>query len=585
MKAVMKLTEKELERLYGEIEVKFSERKYEQVFLELERFIPLAKDCNSIKYQGLGFGLKGYTYYLCNEIYLAIKCFEFALSYFVKQPDLLCDEIKQNKNSLGVLYRLIGNGKKSIQSLMDSIEISDKYGLTNSTAYNNIANLFSNQKNYQKALLYLEIAVKKESNSENKKMMYDYLTNIAMVHTKNGNFKKATKIFQKNIKYFEEREVLESLIQNLKGYSIICIEYGNFIEARIHLEQAKNLSHQIQYKYHLVDIHLSFAQVYEKSNDYENQLSSLQIALKTAEASNTSKVALVLAALVKYYQHQNMFLEASETIKKLIGIIEAKFRREKEEKFLELQEAFESKQKDKLIQREHDFQVSLKVKQKELLNALLEQKGLELHLKSLQLQLSPRFIFSTLQSIQSFIFERDPFQASDYLAKFAGLMRAILKASRNGSLSLLEEKQILEQYLELEQERFNHSFRYQIEVDEMLKLEEQIVPALLIQPFVENAVLHGVASLKNGIIRVVFRKGKDKLYVHIIDNGVGRVVSENIYKNNRTKTSTALQIMRERETLSKDIKGASLNFKIIDLESKGSPTGTHVILRIAGLFL
>jgi len=583
MGVVKNITEIDLEKLYLKIHVLKSERKFEMAHIELDRLIELAKDCNSIKYQGLGFGLKGYTYYLCNEIYLAIKSYESALSFFNTKPELFYEDIKQTKNSLGVLYKLNGNLKNSIQALTESIEISEKYGLINAIAYNNLASLYVNQKNYVKALDYFQLAFEKEQ--VNKAQAIKYLTNIGMAKLKIGDLKAALRIFEKNIKDFEEGEVSEILIQNLKGYSIICIEYGNFIEARIHLEQAKNLSHQIQYKFHLVEIHLSFAQVYEKSNDYENQLSSLQIALKTAEASNTSKVALVLAALVKYYQHQNMFLEASETIKKLIGIIEAKFRREKEEKFLELQEAFESKQKDKRLNQERAFQTSLKAKQQELMIAIAEQKKMELHLKSLQLQLSPRFIFSTLQSIQSFIFERDPFQASDYLAKFAGLMRAILKASRNGSLSLLEEKQILEQYLELEQERFTHSFRYQIEVDEMLKLEEQIVPSLLIQPFVENAVLHGVASLKNGIIRVVFRKGKDKLYVHIIDNGVGRVVSENIYKNNRTKTSTALQIMRERETLSKDIKGASLNFKIIDLESKGSPTGTHVILRIAGLFL
>ena len=174
---------------------------------------------------------------------------------------------------------------------------------------------------------------------------------------------------------------------------------------------------------------------------------------------------MVLEKMKDYYLNIRAYKKSSAVIRRILALKEAAFEKEKKEKLLDLQNMFESKQKDKLILQEHAFQQKLEVKQRRLKAALAEQKAMDLHLKSLQLQLSPHFIFNTLQSIQSFIFEKDPIQASDYLAKFASLMRAILNASRQGALSLFEEQQLLSQYLDLEQKRFSNQFAYKIEMD------------------------------------------------------------------------------------------------------------------------
>jgi sensor histidine kinase YesM len=584
MKKFMQMTEEDLGVLYLGIQTAFSKGNYDLLLDELDKFIEIARLQNSLKYEGVGLNLKGYTFYLRNEVCLAIKAYELGLVAFLKHPELYYKEIKENKNSLGVLYRKNGEFKKALLSLLGSIEVSEKYNIINSIAYNNIATAYSERKDYGKALYYYQIAFEIGYNSPNPdgSEIIKCLTNIATINTKIGAFEEADAIYSKTLDYCKSTNSFDVLVTSLKGKAIWFIEKNDFVNAEIFLKRALQLSNKISFKVQLLDILLCYAKVYHHTNHFDKQLSSLIIAYEEAEKSNKPKVVEVLEALVQYYKQQRLFQNASEYMRKLIEIKEERFTKEKEEKFFELQDAFESKQKDKLLLNERSFQGSLKAKQSELLKALQEQKSLDLHLRSLQLQLSPHFIFNTLQSIQSFIFEKDPIQASDYLAKFAGLMRAILKASRQGSLSLLEEKELLESYLILEQQRFDHQFTYQIEIQKGLIMEEQSLPSLLIQPFVENAILHGVSNKQSGLIKIVFRKKQEKLYIHIIDNGRGRAVSRKCQQKNRIGSSTALIIMQERALVSKESK-IIFNFKIRDLKQKGKALGTHVMLSLEEL--
>jgi sensor histidine kinase YesM len=287
-----------------------------------------------------------------------------------------------------------------------------------------------------------------------------------------------------------------------------------------------------------------------------------------------------LEKLANYYQREGSYKEEFETLERLLVVKEAAFDKEKKEKISELQAKFETKGKDKLIQQAQSFNATLQTKNKDLSEALAKQKRLDLHLKSLQLQLSPHFIFNTLQSIQSYIFQQDPVEASDYLAKFASLMRAILKSSRQDAITLAEEVELLKQYLELEQKRFDHSFQFEIEVEEQLDLEGEVMPSLLLQPFVENAILHGIVGLKTGRVRIVFRKRIDFLYVHIIDNGIGREASKKIQKGTHQGSATALKIMKERANASQNSTRFTYHFSVRDKLYNSKVVGTHILVRI-----
>jgi len=148
---------------------------------------------------------------------------------------------------------------------------------------------------------------------------------------------------------------------------------------------------------------------------------------------------------------------------------------------------------------------------------------------ALQAQMNPHFIFNCLNSIQNFILQNDKTQASHYLSAFAVLVRDTLNASSNGKVSLEDEVRMLENYMHLEKLRFGDKFTYEITVAKDIDPYDMELPPLLIQPFVENAILHGMKNAhNNGKIQVKFDLETDTLIATIQDNGPGIFNKENI---------------------------------------------------------
>lgn len=222
-------------------------------------------------------------------------------------------------------------------------------------------------------------------------------------------------------------------------------------------------------------------------------------------------------------------------------------------------------------------------KQHQQKNKLLEeqkQKVLFSELQVLRSQMNPHFIFNTLNSIQSFITKNESKDAVIYLSKFAKLMRATLANTKKQRISLKDEIETLGLYLELEQLRLNHKFTYQIIVDDKIDVQYEQVPSMLIQPYVENAIWHGISHLEgNGIIRVQFLLEKENLIKCVVeDNGVGR--EEAMKKKQSSSTSFGMSITKERIELLNSIGGNELTLKINDLTINNQPAGTRIELFI-----
>jgi sensor histidine kinase YesM len=287
-----------------------------------------------------------------------------------------------------------------------------------------------------------------------------------------------------------------------------------------------------------------------------------------------------LQARYEAHWEKKEYKKAYFTLKKIAAINERVFEQEKKGKLVELEKEFHLKQKDELLAQERMFNETLKEKNEELTRVLNTQKSTELHLKSLQLQLSPHFIFNTLQSIQSFIFQQDGETTGDYIAQFAKLMRAILNASEKEKVSVKEEVELLETYMYLEQRRFERIFSYDIQLRQIENHNLVFLPSLLLQPFVENAILHGVGNQKDGKIAVVFRYYKQYLYIHILDNGIGRTAAGKIHKRTYQGTSTALKIMLERAELSRESELFEFHFRIQDRKKNRKIVGTQVSIQV-----
>jgi len=209
----------------------------------------------------------------------------------------------------------------------------------------------------------------------------------------------------------------------------------------------------------------------------------------------------------------------------------------------------------------------------------LEKNLLALEQKALQLQMNPHFIFNALNSIQGLITQQDHRTARYQLAKFSKLMRATLENSRSPVISLDQEIETLENYLALEQFSRNNSFDFEILVVDDLDREALQIPPMLIQPFVENAIKHGMAKeVENGKIKVQFSIAGQSLECIVEDNGVGRERATQIKSQQEAQhQSMALQVTRERL----ELLGAEQRMKIVDLkDSDGKVLGTRVMLKL-----
>lgn len=167
-----------------------------------------------------------------------------------------------------------------------------------------------------------------------------------------------------------------------------------------------------------------------------------------------------------------------------------------------------------------------------------QKKALDIENRFLRFQLDPHFLSNSLVSIQRFILESKTTDASNYLTKFAKLMRQLLEHSRKEVITLEEEIDLLRNYLDLQKLRFKESFEYDIVIDINLELSEVKIAPMFAQPFVENAIEHGVSKIDRGKITVSFTKLAERLKLEIMDNGPGL---SNANSEHRSLSTTIIQ--------------------------------------------
>lgn len=202
--------------------------------------------------------------------------------------------------------------------------------------------------------------------------------------------------------------------------------------------------------------------------------------------------------------------------------------------------------------------------------------------KSLRQQMNPHFIFNTLNSIQLYILEKDHISSHKYLTKFAKLMRLILDNSQMSSVPLKDELEALKLYLELESLRLSGKFEYFIDVENENLLDSR-VPTLLIQPFVENSIWHGIMlkAKQEGWVKISITSEGDTLVCSIEDNGVGRKSAQEIRaKQDPERKSLGFKITAQRIELLNSLYKERFNIKYFDINNPDGSTGTKVVIKI-----
>ncbi len=219
------------------------------------------------------------------------------------------------------------------------------------------------------------------------------------------------------------------------------------------------------------------------------------------------------------------------------------------------------------------------IREKEKQKTAVNKAMAELETKMLRSQMNPHFIFNSLNSIQKYIWENKEEDAAEYLARFAKLMRAILENSSKETILLKEEIEVMKLYVDLEHRRSNGGFDYAIKTDANLFEKNVLIPPLIMQPFIENAIWHGLnrKNAKGHLSIHVFEKNKNLVCI-IDDDGVGRHQKKEMLSPE--KKSLGINITQQRMEKLIETTGQHATISIIDKTENGEATGTEVTITL-----
>lgn len=227
------------------------------------------------------------------------------------------------------------------------------------------------------------------------------------------------------------------------------------------------------------------------------------------------------------------------------------------------------------------LQIKEKKREEEINKILLEKKMASLKLENFRSQMNPHFIFNALNSIQDYIISNEKELASTYLVKFSRLIRMYLDYSQQNEITLQQEIKALELYLELEKVRFEDELDYKIDIENNLDIKAIKVPSLFIQPYIENALKHGLLHKKGERrLQIIATKDEGKLKVVIEDNGIGRQQAKTISEHKRMHKPFATKANAERIHIYKTKLKKDINVIVEDLDVQGAASGTRVNIYI-----
>ena len=213
----------------------------------------------------------------------------------------------------------------------------------------------------------------------------------------------------------------------------------------------------------------------------------------------------------------------------------------------------------------------------------MNHKISEMTQKNLRQQMNPHFIFNTLNSIQYYMYQHDKISTNNYLTKFSSLIRKTLENSQHTSIPIKDEIDALELYLQLESLRFKEKFDFRINIDEDIDTLMYKIPTMLIQPYVENAICHGLINKdEKGFLYIGLKLLDDRIECTIEDNGIGREAALEIKKQkNGNHNSLGTKITESRLNLVNALYGKNMKIDYTDLkDANGNPAGTKVVIHI-----
>ncbi|MBI3520998.1 MAG: tetratricopeptide repeat protein [Bacteroidetes bacterium] len=467
--------------------------------------------------------------------------------------------------SLGDISFFQNDYKKALEHHIKSHELylKNNYEVALSTINFKIGVDYNALKDYSKALVYLQKSIDLVERSEIGANSVAYL-NIAQIYIFQNKYDKALEYALKGL----------SISRNTQNK--IEINHSHIVLSRIFRLQKKPdlaLSHALealkvgQETEHPAEINMAARQLYEiyserKDNVKANTYHQLFIETKNILDNQESKNAL-LEQKLKYEYEKKELLTRAENEKRLVELTSKNERKNLLKNIWLI--VFGSAL---ILLGVSAYFLYKNFKQKSIIN---DQKNNLLKQKLLVSQMNPHFIFNSLNAIQNYIFKQDSLKAGNYLTQFSELIRMILDFSRKDYISVESEVKLLNTYLELQKLRFESKFEYAIVIDKKIDRESIHIPPMLAQPFIENAIEHGIFYKKDkGRVDVRLFYENDYLIYEIEDDGVG--MEEAMKLKNKLKSSyESLATIITKERMS-TLNGQTKNPIDIEIIDKTNPS-------------
>lgn len=556
-----------------------------------------------------------------------LQYLDSALIYYTSLGD--SSRVADALYDLAAINRSMGNYEKCLPIYLRVLKISEMENneLSMATTLTSIGIVYRLLKQYDFAIEYYNKALKILNDSGNLMRTAACLNGLGSVYGEIKDYNQAKEYFLKALRINQDLGKERETAFQLANLGHIETELGNYQQALDYQIKCLAIREKIPRKEDLARSYRNVGEAYSKVNMPTKARQYLLKGLNLSTEINAIPISRDIYEILKdlsvaendfnmAYKYQTLYMQAKDSVmneesKKYIDELQARYEVEKKDQEIALLAA-EKALNQQEIQRKTSMQRAslggfgllsvltilvvyilserlknqkqLASKNEEIQEINFKRQLTELEMKALQAQINPHFIFNCINSINQMILDSDNQNASRYLTKFSRLIRMILENAESAEVSLKNELQLLEAYIQLESLRFGGRIKHQINLKNKIDLDNTYLPSMLLQPFVENAIWHGLMNRESddeGLISISLKLKAEQLICQIEDNGIGRQKAFELKKSSVWKSkSLGLKLTEERlRLMSKELKKQLV--KISDLKDKtGEALGTRVTVII-----
>lgn len=474
-----------------------------------------------------------------------------AISNYSRAAEISYSKESRSVNSNDVTRLSSPSQEAKAEAIQNNIDISRKDNEKGDLAasYSQLADVNIQQNNIPKAEENLKSAYtlsKKQLEPQQALEINQKLTNF---YVDNKNFDKAIEVKKKVLKEDFVKDDSQKKVEQIQELADIYIKKNDTKNA---IEALKN----------------AYGIALEKGHTLEAQKSVKRLDSLYNVSDNTD-------ASVKLYR--DFLGKLPDLVSKDRSLIDNKVLEDTEQRISQLEK--ERELKDELIRKKNVFNYSLIGALVLLLGLVgfifwtlkkVQIKNKKIALQSLRREMNPHFIFNSLNSVNQFIATNNELEANQYLTKFSKLMRGVMENSAEDFIPFQQELDLLQNYLALEKTRFADKFEYEVHVDENLNLQSLQIPGMLVQPFLENAIWHGLRYRKEkGFLNVSFEKSNQYLRITIEDNGIGIGESKKLKtEHQKAREGRGMKNTIERIALLNDLYKQDIHCKVTDKKNE-----------------